>query len=59
MALSTAPTAQVGNYYVHKTSATTYVLSTLAGVVVDTFPTARTANTHAVALITAAYLAAK
>lgn len=45
---------RVGNYLIRKT-AQGYALTTLDGQTVDTFTTARAANTAAVRLITAAY----
>jgi len=50
---------RIGNYTLHKDAAPAprYVLRTLDGTVVGDFPTARAANTHAIALITAQYKA--
>jgi hypothetical protein len=46
----------VGNYGIHKT-VEGYVLATLKGEIVGTFPTARAANAQGVALTAAAYKA--
>jgi hypothetical protein len=47
---------RIGNYTLSKI-ADRYVLSTLGGTVVGSFPTARAANEHAIALITAQHKA--
>lgn len=56
-AARTAPTAQVGNHLIYKTGATSFVLTTLDGETVGTYPTARKATDVAVARIAAAYKA--
>lgn len=58
-ATTTAPTVRVGNFHVYKTGAATFVLRSLDGETVGTFPTARKATDHALALVTAAYKASK
>ena len=52
---ATAPTAQVGNHLIYKTSPSTYVLTLLNATAIDTFPTAREARAVAIARITAAH----
>ena len=50
-----APTAQVGNLSIYKTSPTRYVLTTATGAIVGVYPTAREARAVAIARITAAH----
>lgn len=52
---STAPTARIGNYLLYKTSPSAFVLLTLTGETVGTYPTAKKAQDAAIALISASY----
>lgn len=56
-ATQTAPTARIGNYLLYKTAPAAFVLRTLEGETVGTYPTAKKASDAAIALVTAAYKA--